>query len=169
MLDLKFIRENLDAVKRGIANKQVKIDFDRIMTLDGERRSSLEAVETLKRDRNNLSQEVGRLKKAGEDAGDIMERVRNIGEEIKEIEEKLRVVQEELDDLLDRIPNLPHASTPVGKDASENVEVHRWGNPVTFDFEPLDHLAIGEKLGLFDFTRGSKVTGRGFPVYTGKG
>lgn len=170
MLDLRYLRDNTETAKAGLATKGVdETTLDDILELDKQRREVITQVEKKKQDRNNFSQEVNKLKKNGQDAGDIIEKTRNIGREIKQLEEQLKAVQEKLDDLLDRLPNIPHSSAPVGKNEADNVTVRCWGEPVQFDFTAKDHLAVGEKLDLFDFPRGSKVTGRGFPFYKGYG
>jgi seryl-tRNA synthetase len=169
MLDLKFIRENPELVREGLRNKGEKLNIDNLLSLDARRRELLREVEVLKAERNRLSQEVSTRKKAKQDATDIIEKTREIGQRIKQFDEQLREVETELEDFLLRIPNLPHSSVPVGKDASENVVVKTWGEPLTFDFPISDHLEICERLDIVDFPRGSKITGRGFPVYKGKG
>lgn len=169
MLDLRFIRENTDLVKKGLKNKGDKSDLGKILNLDSERRDLLQKVEQLKHERNVSSQEVSKLKKEKKDAAALIERTRTIGQEIKLLDESLNSLQAELDAELDRIPNIPHESVPVGKDASQNVVIKAWGKIPEFDFEISDHIEIGERLDIFDFPRGSKITGRGFPVYTGMG
>lgn len=169
MLDLRFIRENTDLVKKGLKNKGDKTDLGKILNLDSERRDLLQKVEQLKHERNVASQEVSKLKKEKKDATELIERTRAIGQEIKQLDENLNSLQAELDAELDRIPNIPHESVPVGKDASQNVVIKAWGKIPEFDFEISDHMEIGERLDIFDFPRGSKITGRGFSVYTGMG
>lgn len=172
MLDLKFVRENPEAVKQGVTNKNEKDTVDEILKLDEERRANLQKVEELKAKRNKVSQEVAQLKKEGKNADDIILEMRNVSEEIKEIDEQLREVNDKLTELLMWIPNLPHKSVPVGKSAADNVEVRRWA-PEGYDFEsedkPLDHIELGKKLNILDFERGAKISGSGFPVYVGKG
>lgn len=169
MLDLKFIRENPDLVRKGIAHKNEMGDVDRILSLDEKRRERLQQVETLKHERNLLSGEVSRLKKEGKNTSAVILKTREIGAKIKALDTELKEIQAELNDALDRIPNLPHQSVPIGKNAAENVPVRSWGTPPEFDFSISDHLEIGERLDIFDFSRGSKISGRGFPVYKGKG
>lgn len=169
MLDLKFIRENPEQVKKGLKHKGSPEDVDRVLRLDGERRDILQIAEKLKRDRNQFSEQVSQLKKQGKDAGELIEKTRAIGQEIKEIDERLKAIETELAGWLDRFPNLPHESVPVGKDSGENVVIKAWGKIPEFDFEISDHLEIGERLDIFDFPRGGKISGRGFPVYKGMG
>jgi seryl-tRNA synthetase len=169
MLDLRFIRENPDLVKKGLKDKGDTGDIAKILNLDSQRRDLLQKVEQLKHDRNVLSQEVSKLKKGGEDATEIIEKTRSSSQEIKQLDEKLNAFQAELDAELDRIPNIPHESVPIGKNSDQNVVIKAWGKIPEFDFEISDHMEIGERLDIFDFPRGSKIGGRGFPVYKGSG
>jgi len=169
MLDLKFIREHPDLVKRGIKNKGEMGDVDKILHLDSKRRSIIQEVEHLKHQRNELSRQVSRLKRQGKSADDVITQTREISQKIKSLDDQLKQVEVELRNELDQIPNLPHNSVPVGKDASENVVVRAWGKIPEFDFEISDHLEIAERLDIVDFPRGSKISGRGFPVYKGMG
>lgn len=169
MLDLKFIREHPDRVKEGIKNKGETGDVDKLLELDSLRRAKLQEVESLKHQRNELSRQVSRLKKEGRSAEEVIAKTRHISQGIKQLDEELSRLESDLNEQLDFIPNLPHHSTPVGKDAADNVVVRAWGKMPEFDFEISNHLEIAERLGILDFPRGSKVAGRGFPVYTGKG
>ncbi|GAB4337550.1 MAG: serine--tRNA ligase [Calditrichia bacterium] len=169
MLDLKFIRENPDLVKKGLANKNEMGDVDRILELDEKRREILQEAERLKHQRNEFSQQVSVLKKEGKPADEIIAQTREVSQKIKALDGELAEVEKTLAEELDRVANLPHSSVPVGKSAENNVLVHAWGKMPEFDFEISDHLEIAERLDLFDFPRGSKITGRGFPVYKGKG
>ncbi|MGH1366296.1 MAG: serine--tRNA ligase [Calditrichia bacterium] len=169
MIDLKRIRENPEAVKEGIKNKREKGDVDRILELDDKRRALLQNAETLKADRNTFSKEVNTLKREGKNADELIAKTRAIGDKIKQLDESLKAITTELGDQVDRLPNLPHASVPIGQNETDNVEVKTWGEIPTFDFKVRDHMELGENLELFDFARGSKISGRGFPVYTGAG
>jgi seryl-tRNA synthetase len=169
MLDLKFIRENTEAVRKGLRSKGDQTDIDQILAIDEQRRTLLREVEKLKYDRNQFSQEVSQLKRQKKDATALIEKTREIGQEIKELDEQLRGVQEALDAALLQLPNLPHQSVPIGKSADDNTVVRAWGKLPEFDFEISDHLEICERLDIVDFPRGSKISGRGFPVYKGQG
>ena len=170
MLDLKWIRENPQLAKQGIASKHGDVqEIDAILALDVRRREILLTVERLKQQRNQFSQEVSQRKRAKADASDLIEKTRAIGQEIKGLDEELKAIESDLGDKLDRLPNPPHASVPDGKSAKDNVVIRAWGKIPALDFQISDHMEIGERLGLFDFSRGSKITGRGFPVYTGIG
>ena len=172
MLDLKFIRENPELVKKGIESKSERSRVDEILQLDKHRREILVVSEELKAKRNHVSQEIGKLKKAGQDASAIIAEMKNVSDKITEYDCKLSSVEAELNDLLMYIPNLPHSSVPIGKSAEDNVEVRRW-LPDGFDFEQnekvYDHIELGKKLRILDFERGAKISGSGFPVYLGKG
>lgn len=172
MLNIKFIRENTELVKQGIVNKNEKDTVDQILNADKNRRSLLTKTEELKAKRNKVSQEVGRLKKAGENADEIVAEMKQVSDEIKSLDDNIRSVEEELNNLLLWVPNIPHASVPVGKDADDNKEVKQWV-PEEFSFENeepiLDHIELGKKLNILDFERGAKISGSGFPLYIGKG
>ncbi len=169
MLDLKFIRENPDLVKKAIELKKEKDHVDEILKLDERRRELIKIGDALKARRNDVTEEIANLKKRGEDASELIEEMRKVSDEIKKIDSELKEVEMQLENLLLWIPNIPHESVPVGKDANDNVVVRTWGEIQEFDFEIKDHLTLGKKLGIIDFERGAKLTGSGFPLYIGKG
>jgi len=169
MLDIKLIREQPERVRAGIAAKGEMGDVDALLQLDARRRSIIHEVEDLKKQRNDNSKLVAQYKKEGRDAAEVIQNTKEISATIKKLDEELHNLQEQIFSQLSKIPNMPHESTPIGKDASENVEVKRWGSVPQFDFEIKDHLQIGEYLDILDFKRGGKVTGSGFPVYKGLG
>lgn len=172
MLDIKYIRENPEVVKQGIANKNEKNRINELLELDKQRRDIIAHADELKSKRNTVSQQVGQMKKSGQDATEIIAEMKRVGDEIAEYDTKLRSIEDEIDVILRLIPNLPHASVPVGKSAEENVEVRRWlpdGFKFENDFKPMDHVELGKKLNILDFERGAKISGSGFPVYKGKG
>ena len=169
MLDIKFIREHPDIVKEGIKNKGETGDVDEILKLDVERRKIIHETEKLKRKRNEFSQKVSKLKKDNKSYNDVILKTREISQEIKNYDEKLKILEQNIQKELGGIANIPHNSTPIGKDTSDNVVIRAWGKIPEFDFEISDHLEIGERLNILDFPRGSKITGRGFPIYKGKG
>src|SRR5574340_1207003 len=144
MLDINFIRNNPDKVKQAIANKRENAaSVDQILELDTQRRSMIYACEQLKSKRNEKSKEVSELKKRGMDASLIIEETKKIGDEIKSSEEKLKVLESQINNLLLRIPNIPSADVPIGKDENDNVVVKTWGKRKTFDFSPLPHWELG--------------------------
>jgi seryl-tRNA synthetase len=169
MLDLKFIRENPEVVKNAIRLKGEKDTVDEILKLDERRRELIKKGDALKARRNDVTEEIANLKKQGKDATDLIEEMRKVSDEIKSIDAELKKVETELENLLLWLPNIPHSSVPIGKDASDNVVVRMWGEIPEFDFEIKDHLTLGKKLGIIDFERGAKLTGSGFPLYIGKG
>ena len=172
MLDIKFIRENPEVVKKGIQNKNEKDTVEQILELDEKRRTYIAQVEDLKAQRNAASQQIGQVKKSGGDATEQINEMKRVGDMIADLDTQLGEVEEKLHNLLIWIPNLPHESVPVGKSAEENVEVRQW-LPDGFTFEKeekvLDHIELGKKLNILDFERGAKISGSGFPVYVGKG
>ncbi len=172
MLDIKFIRENPDKVKAGIANKNEKGNVDEVLALDEERRNIIVQVEELKATRNKVSSQIPKMKKAGEDTTEVLAEMKQASDKITEMDTKLKNVDEKLHSLLMFIPNLPHESVPVGKTENDNKIIREW-IPEGFSFKSdkkfLDHVELGEKLSILDFERGAKISGSGFAVYIGKG
>lgn len=169
MLDAKFIRNNVEAVQQAIANKGEKASLDKFLQLDARRRDILVEVEQLKNQRNLASQEVARRKRTGGDADALIEETKQVGQHIKEFDAELKTVEEELEYQLLTIPNLPHASVPIGADEKENVFLRSVGQPTVFDFTPKPHWEIGTDLDIIDWERGVKVTGARFVAYKGLG
>lgn len=169
MLDLQYLREHPDEVRQRAKLKNVDVDVETILRVDANRRETLQRAESLRHERRKLSEDIGKRIKAGEDAEPLKEQVRRLGEEIKILEDEAAELEAELKNLLLRVPNLPHASVPVGKDESQNRVVREWGEKPTFDFTPLPHWEIGEKRGIINFEQGSKITGSGFIVYAAAG
>lgn len=169
MLDMKFVRENPEAVLAGLQKRGSALTLDDFLALEKKRREVLTEVEALKSRRNTVSQEISRLKKAKEDAEALILEMRSVGEKISELDETVRQVETELKEILLSIPNLPHASVPVGRDEADNPEVRRVGEVPSFTFEPKAHWDLGEDLGILDFERGAKVTGARFTFYRGLG
>ncbi|MBU1741062.1 MAG: serine--tRNA ligase, partial [Proteobacteria bacterium] len=169
MLDLKFVRQNLDTVRQMAENRGLALDLDRFAGLDATRRQILGEVEELKARRNQVSAEIGRKKKAGQDAADLIAEMSQVAETIKGLDVRLKGVETELKDLVLTIPNLPHETVPVGHDESDNALARTWGEKPTFDFEPRPHWELGEALGILDFERAAKITGARFTLYWGLG
>ncbi len=169
LLDLKFVRENLDLVQRALEARRSEVDLDAFRRLDQERRAILPELEGLRARRNEVSAEVGRVKKAGGDPSAVFAEMKEVGQRIKELEQKLGKVEEQLKALLITIPNLPHESVPVGEGEEDNPVVATWGEPPQFDFEPLNHWDIGEALDIIDFERAARMTGSRFAVLKGLG
>lgn len=169
MLDLKFVRENLDKVAEAMKNRHTEVDLDAFRKLDQERRDLLQEVEADKSLRNSVSAEISKMKKNGEDASEKILSMRTLGGKIAETDKKLKEVEQGLRDIMLTIPNMPDASVPVGKDDTENPEVRKWGEPTHFDFEPKAHWDLGEELGILDSNRAAKVSGGRFYYYLGLG
>jgi seryl-tRNA synthetase len=169
MLDLKFVRNNIDLVNEKLLQRGSELSLDKFIAVDGERRKIIQDVEDLRNRRNLVSREVGRLKKEGQKAEHLMEEMRVVNDRIKEMEAVLEEKEQFLSEIMLSIPNLPHLSVPVGKDSSDNPVVKRWGDIRRFDFEPRPHWDIGEELGILDFERGAKISGARFTLYKGLG
>lgn len=139
-----------------LADRHTSAPIEEILTLDEERRHLLTETETLRAHRNAVSQQIGRMK---EKPPALIAEMREVGDRIKDLEQRLTHIENELNELLLYLPNLPDPTVPVGEDERDNVEVRRWGEPRVFDFTPLPHWEIGERLGGFDFARGAKISG----------
>lgn len=168
MLDIKFIIDNPDLVRRSSANKNDVVDVDRIIELDKSRRTLVAQADDLKAERNKVSSEIPERKKAGKPVEDIFVRMREVGEKITTLDEELRTVQSDLSALLLRAPNIPHESVPVG-DESANVVLREWGKIPELDFKPEPHWEIGPRLGILDLAAGARISGSGFYVLKGAG
>ncbi|HEY3175494.1 MAG TPA: serine--tRNA ligase [Candidatus Polarisedimenticolia bacterium] len=169
MLDLSFVRENLDLVRRKLADRQAGIDLTPFTQLDERRRALLSEVEGMKQRRNQINEEITRLKKAGGDAAALIAEGRALGDGIKGYDAKLDEIQAEMSGFLIRLPNLPHESVPVGREAADNVVVRSWGDKPSFAFAARPHWEIGETLGIIDFKRAAQLAGARFAVMRGAG
>jgi seryl-tRNA synthetase len=167
MLDPKSLRQDLDAVAANLARRGFKLDRERYLALETERKELQVKVETLRQARNERSKAIGKAKAAGGDVEALKQEVGQLGEDLVSGEARLTALATELDDFLAGIPNLLHASVPEGADSSANVEVRRWGDPPRFAFAPLDHVALGERLKLMDFDAAAKLSGARFVVLKG--
>lgn len=169
MLDMRLIRDDPESVKAGAINKNDKCDIDLILKLDTQRREIIRAVESLKAERNQASAQIAKKKKAGEDAEEAILATRKIGDQIAAKDQALRELEAKLKTETAQVPNLPHASVPVGRDESANVLVREWGSKPEYDFKVLPHWEIGEKLGLLDLSAGTAMSGSGFWTLRGPG
>jgi seryl-tRNA synthetase len=170
MLDIKLIRDNKEKVADALKKRGESTDIlDRVLNIENERRDLLKVVEEQRQQRNRVSQEIGFLKKDGKDASNLLIEAKTISDRISEKEEELRSLdQRAMQDLL-LIPNVPHESTPVGKDETENKEIRTWGARPEFSFEPKNHWDVGEGLGILDFERAGKIAGARFVINKGAG
>ena len=169
MLDIKYLRQNLEAVRRKMNERGQNIDFDRFIGLDAKRRDILQAVETLRNERNSVSRQVGELKKKKEDASALIAKMGDVSAKIKEYDETLRVTEEELNAFVMIVPNVQHESVPQGGSSEDNAVVRTWGEKPSFCFAPKQHFELGESLNILDFGRGAKITGARFTLYRGAG
>lgn len=168
MLDLKFIRDNPDLVRAGLRKKQADAALvDRVLAIDRQRRELIQEVERLRAEQNRVSATIPKL--SGDEKAQRIAEMREVAGRLKSLEPELKGVEEELQRVLLTLPNLPHASVPPGKDPSENVPLRSWGQPPAFDFEPLDHLDLGTRLGIIDVERAAKVSGSRFYYLRGAG
>jgi len=165
MLDLAFVRENLERLEEKLAQRGLAGGLETFRAVDQKRRRLLTEVEALKHRRNQASEEIGRLKKQGLDAEDRIREMRGLSDEIKRLDEEVRQLDEELRQILVNVPNMPHPSVPVGRSSEQNQEIRRWGEPRRFSFSPRPHWELGEELGILDLGRAAKIAGARFAVY----
>jgi len=168
MLDIKFIRENQDLVKQAIENRALKVDIDAVIKIDDARRKALSEFEELASCRNKANDEIGILLKEKKDAKSKISSMKEISKRIGELETQIKERETELNKLLLNIPNLPHASLPIG-DTSQNKIVRGWGEKIKFNFKPLSHIELCQNLDIVDFNRAAKITGSNFILFKGWG
>ena len=171
MLDIKLIRENPELVKQRLAarGRGDEAHVAEIAAFDEKRRKLATESDNLKAERNKASKEIGAAKSKGQDAGPAMAAMKQVGDKIAALDKEIAVVEAQLQDTLLVIPNLPHESVTIGKEAADNPEVRRWCAKPEFAFQPKPHWEIGEKLGMLDFARATKISGSGFILYKGAG
>lgn len=171
MLDIKFVRDNQDAVAQAMKNRNAEWDADLFAKLDEDRRAAIQAEESLQAERNTLSKQIGSLMKEGkrDEAETAKARVAEIKAQLEGAGVERERIDDQLHDLLLRTPNMPDATTPVGADENDNPEVRRWGTPREWDFEPKAHWDLGPDLGIIDFERGVKLAASRFVVLGGLG
>ena len=169
MLDIKFIRNNIELVRQAISNKNEKADLDKLLEIDEQRRQLQFAFDNLKAHQNSVSALIAQKKKTGENIENELKAMTKTAEEIKALSAQLSIVNGELEKLLLTIPNIPQEDVPVGKDESANKIIKIWGEPKQFSFTPKDHLELAIQNKLLDLPRGAKISGSGFPLYTGEG
>jgi seryl-tRNA synthetase len=167
MLDINLFRTDLAGVAKGLAERGLVLDIASFEALEGERKDIQMRTQELQNRRNVSSKAIGAAKGRGEDASALLAEVAGLGDELKHLEAALENVQVKLRDFLLNLPNLAHASTPVGKSEADNVEVRRYGTPRTFDFPAKDHADLGEGLKLLDFATAAKLSGARFVFLRG--
>jgi seryl-tRNA synthetase len=165
MLEAKFIREHVEEVRERIGLRGGIIDFGRFVAIDGERRKAVQEWENLRALQKKVSDEVSQKKRKGEDPSDLITEMKKVSQDLKALDGVVEEKEKALQEFLLMVPNIPHSSVPVGKDSADNVEVRRWGEIPSFNFEPKAHWDIGEELGILDFKAGAKIAGARFTLY----
>ena len=169
MLDVKFLRENIDRVSQRLSLRGERVDLSRFLEIEENRRALLVKGESLKSERNKVNDEIARLKKDKGDTTALISRMKGVSDEIKRIDSRISEITEELEGIVSVIPNVPHETVPAGTSDKDNVQLRTWGAIPEFDFAPQDHADIGEKLGILDFARGAKIAGARFSLSVGAG
>ncbi len=161
MLDIKFIRENPEIIKEAAKNKNIKVNIDKLLQIDKERRALISKIDELQAKRNKLAKDA----KGKKPTAQQIEEGKKLKIEFLHVEEEFKKIDKEYVDLMIKVPTIPSPDTPVGKSENENVEVYQWGEPTKFDFEPKSYLELAKDLDLLDIERGTKVAGyRGYYV-----
>ncbi len=164
MLDPQLLRNNLTQVQEALRIRGFELDVLNLEKLEAERKSLQMETQDLQAERNTRSKNIGKAKAAGDDVQPLLDQVSSLGEQLKSVQNKLDGVQLKLDEIVRAIPNVPHASVPAGNSEDDNVEIRRWGEPGKFDFEPLDHVDLGEGLNLLDFETATAIASSRFVV-----
>lgn len=165
MLDLRYIRENVEEIRKSLEARKSNFELDRLLEIDKKRREILVEVEALKKERNDSSAIIGKYKREGKNVQELLDNMQEVGDKIKKYDDELISIEEELNILLYTIPNKLHPTTPIGNDEDDNVEIRKWGEPRKFDFEIKSHDELGVELDILDFERGAKLGGSRFTVY----
>jgi seryl-tRNA synthetase len=169
MLEIKFVRQNLEEVCQALEKRGDTAALDTFQSEESRRREILSEIDDLRHRRNKNSDEIAALKKKGLDAQNLVLEMREVSARIKALEQDFTISEEKINEILIMLPNLPHSSVPTGKSEAENLVVTKVGTPRKFDFEPKPHWTIGEELNILDFERASKIAGARFPLYFGDG
>jgi len=169
MLEIKYIRENLDQVRIAAEKRKATADFTDFSRNETKRRALLQEIEGLRHDRNVVSDKIAEMKKQGQNADDPIKEMRGVSEKIKGLEKELEKIESFIHDFMITLPNLPHPDVPEGSDEADNLLVKTQGTPPVFDFSPRPHEEIGESLGILDFARAAKIAGSRFALYMGAG
>ncbi|ABK17115.1 serine--tRNA ligase [Syntrophobacter fumaroxidans] len=165
MLDLRFVRDNVDKIDMMLRNRRMDLSLAPLIELDTQRRRILREVEELKFRRNKASEEISNLKREKKDSSLLIEEMKEVSRRVKTLDQELTVIEEHFRDFLLLIPNMPHESVPVGADEKDNPVAKTWGSKPELDFEPKPHWEIGEALGILDFERAAKIAGARFALY----
>ncbi len=169
MLEIKFIRQNVELVQESLRKRGLEYDLRPFLDCDSRRRAILLEVEELKHERNTVSGRIAQMNKERKDSSKLIAQMRAVSQRIKALDDELSKHEETMHAILMDLPNIPHPSVPTGKDEEDNVVIKKVGEPPSFDFEPLAHWEIGEKLGILDFERAAKIAGARFALYVGLG
>ena len=169
MLDLRFVRRNLEIIATSLKKRGSDLNVNEFLQLDQRRREILAKVETLRAKRNRVTSEIPQKKHAHEDITSLLQEAKTLSRQIEALDKELKEVERGIYDFLTNLPNIPHPSVPIGKDETENVVVKFWGEKPVFSFSPKPHWEIGEKLNILDFKRAAKISGSRFAVYRGGG
>ena len=169
MISIKELRKNTKAYKNSLMRRGDEFDLEHIIQIDSKIRGIKTSVSSMRAQRNAASNSIGEAKKSGRDASEEILKTRQLGDKLKDLETELNSLEINLEKILQRIPNIPHESVPDGSTEADNVEIRKWGEKVEFNFKPKNHMELGDSLKLFDFKTAAKLSGSGFPLYTGKG
>ncbi|MCG8472538.1 MAG: serine--tRNA ligase [Desulfobacterales bacterium] len=169
MLELKYVRDNLQTVEEALQKRGGKADLATFTACETKRREVIGELEALRHQRNTVSDEIAKMKKAGENAQSQIDEMKSVSTRIKSLEKEANEAEETLSEILMGIPNIPHPSVPKGQDDTENILERTWGTPSEFSFEPKAHWDIGEDLGILDFSRAAQIAGSRFALYMGAG
>ncbi|HIJ66344.1 MAG TPA: serine--tRNA ligase [Candidatus Hydrogenedentes bacterium] len=169
MLDIKFVRDNVDLVRESLAHRGAEVDLDKILDLDAKRRELVYAFEQLRAEQNRASEEIGKLKKAKQDAAQAIAAMKDVSERAKTLDEQVKEAEAALRNEVLLIPNILHESVPIGPDDSANRVERQWGEIPSFDFEAKDHVELGQNLGILDLERAAKISGARFGLLCGAG
>lgn len=164
MLDIKLLRENIEAVAKALAKRGFILDVEKFKQLENKRKQLQVNTQELQNQRNSQAKKIGQAKSRGEDISGLLKETENLGEALKSEEAVLNEILAEINQFLAEIPNITHESVPEGKDESQNLEIRHWGTPREFNFTPKDHVDLGENLGMMDFAQAAKITGTRFVV-----
>lgn len=169
MHDIKYIRNNPEEFRQKLLRRGQETNVDELLSKDAKKREITQNIDRMREQRNRISREIGEKRKKGEDSTREHKEMSELGSQLKDAEVELRAIDEQIHTELLSLPNLPDDSTPDGSTENENAFIRDWGEPPQFEFELRDHLEVGERLDILDFKRGSKITGSGFPVWSGEG